>query len=117
MIITIQSNNNKYFVTAICKCLNILWSNYYAYQEQHEIPVHLNEIVVKIFNANQKVYGTRKIKVELMKPALKRILISVFFFIFISSNTHIGSMYIHLIILLLLIHLFVLKRTLLLYVI
>lgn len=51
----------------MCQCLKIARSSYYAYQEQHEIPDPLSELAVMIFNTNQRVYGTRKIKVELMK--------------------------------------------------
>jgi len=51
----------------MCKILDISRSTYYAY---NEIPVkkdELNDTVVKIFNENQHVYGTRKLKVELAK--------------------------------------------------
>lgn len=51
----------------MCRCLNISRSSYYIYKEKQECIDELNETVIEIFDINQKVYGTRKIKVELMK--------------------------------------------------
>ena len=51
----------------MCKVLGISRSTYYAYQESESSKDELNDIVVKIFNENQHVYGTRKLKVELAK--------------------------------------------------
>lgn len=55
----------------MCQCLKMPRSSYYAYQAKSEIPDPLNEVVVKIFDMNQRVYGTRKIKVELMKQGYR----------------------------------------------
>lgn len=49
----------------MCKVLNISRSGYYAYLEQHAKLDEMNDIVVDVFNENQKVYGTRKIKAVL----------------------------------------------------
>jgi len=51
----------------MCKILNISRSTYYAYNEIAVKKDELNDTVVKIFNENQHVYGTRKLKVELAK--------------------------------------------------
>ena len=51
----------------MCKVLEISRSTYYAYTEKAPDSNELDEIVVKIFNENQHVYGTRKLKVELAK--------------------------------------------------
>jgi hypothetical protein len=51
----------------MCKILKISRSTYYTYKETKTEKDMLNDIVIKIFNENQSVYGTRKIKVELSK--------------------------------------------------
>lgn len=51
----------------MCKALKISRSTYYAYKEKASQKDALNDLVVKIFNENQHVYGTRKLKVELAK--------------------------------------------------
>ena len=51
----------------MCKILNISRSTYYSYKEKTATEDEVAEKVVKIFNENQYVYGTRKIKVELSK--------------------------------------------------
>ena len=51
----------------MCKILNISRSTYYCYEEYETKKDEINDIVVKIFNENQHVYGTRKLKVELAK--------------------------------------------------
>jgi len=51
----------------MCKALEISRSTYYSYKEPETKKDVLNDLVVKIFNENQHVYGTRKLKVELAK--------------------------------------------------
>lgn len=51
----------------MCKILKISRSTYYTYKETKKEKDLLNDSVIKIFNENQSVYGTRKIKVELSK--------------------------------------------------
>ncbi len=51
----------------MCKTLEISRSTYYSYKEPETKKDVLNDLVVKIFNENQHVYGTRKLKVELAK--------------------------------------------------
>ena len=51
----------------MCKVLKISRSTYYAYDEPSIKKDGLNDLVVNIFNENQHVYGTRKLKVELAK--------------------------------------------------
>lgn len=51
----------------MCKILKISRSTNYTYKETKNEKDSLNDIVIKIFNENQSVYGTRKIKVELSK--------------------------------------------------
>lgn len=51
----------------MCKILAIARSTYYAHQDHKTEKDAINDIVVKIFNENQHVYGTRKLKVELKK--------------------------------------------------
>lgn len=51
----------------MCKVLEISRSTYYSYKEPKAKKDALNDLVVKIFNENQHVYGTRKLKVELEK--------------------------------------------------
>ncbi len=67
----IRANSHKYSVKAMCKCLNISRSGYYGYQETESSIDEHNDDVVKIFNENQRVYGTRKIKVELNKLGIQ----------------------------------------------
>ena len=51
----------------MCKILKISRITYYCYEEYETKKDEINDIVVKIFNENQHVYGTRKLKVELAK--------------------------------------------------
>ena len=58
----------------MCKIIRISRSTYYCYEEsdapKDEIDApkdEINDIVVKISNENQHVYGTRNLKVELAK--------------------------------------------------
>ena len=55
----------------MCKVLKISRSSYYAYEEKARAKDKLSEITVKMFNENQHVYGTRKLKVELAKQGLR----------------------------------------------
>ena len=63
----IRANAHKYPVLQMCKVLKISRSTYYSYKESEFNKDPLNDLVVKIFNENQHVYGTRKLKVELAK--------------------------------------------------
>lgn len=49
----------------MCKALGIARSTYYAYKEKTDKKDNLNDKVVQIYNQNQCVYGTRKIKAAL----------------------------------------------------
>ena len=51
----------------MCNILKISRSTYYCYEEAVAKKDNINDVVVKIFNENQHVYGTRKLKVELAK--------------------------------------------------
>jgi len=55
----------------MCKVLGISRSTYYAYNKPQLKKDELNELVVEIFNENQHVYGTRKLKVESAKKKHK----------------------------------------------
>ena len=55
----------------MCKIIKISHSTYYSYEETEAKRDKINDIVVKIFNENQHVYGTRKLKVELAKKTTK----------------------------------------------
>lgn len=63
----IKENAHKYSVSAMCRVLKINRSTYY-YEEKPQVQdVTIENAVVQIFESNQHVYGTRKIKVELKK--------------------------------------------------
>ena len=49
------------------KVLEISHSTYYSYKEHETKKDVLYDLLVKIFNENQHVYGTRKLKMELEK--------------------------------------------------
>ena len=51
----------------MCQILHISRSTYYAYNEKAVKKDELSDTVVQLFNENQQVYGTRKLKVELAK--------------------------------------------------
>ena len=55
----------------MCKILKISRSTYYCYEKAAAKKDDINDVVVKIFNENQHVYGTRKLKVELAKRNYK----------------------------------------------
>lgn len=63
----IKSNCHKYSVSALCNVLQVPRSTYYyeATQETDESP--LTAEIIDIFKASRNNYGTRKIKVELVK--------------------------------------------------
>jgi transposase InsO family protein len=63
----IKQNAHKYSVSAMCRVLKVNRSTYYYEAKPQAIDNSIEEAVVKIFNDNQRVYGTRKIKVELKK--------------------------------------------------
>ena len=63
-MIVIKSNAHKYPVRFMCKMLEISTSGYYKYKtKQPEIDPEIQR-VVRIFNDNQKAYGTRRIQKE-----------------------------------------------------
>jgi len=69
--VVIRRNAHKYSVSALCKVLKVTRSAYYYHSTVTEIQNDLVEKeVVRIFNENEKVYGTRKIKIELKKVEL-----------------------------------------------
>ena len=51
----------------MCQLLKVSKSNYYKSKKPRSINDQLAKFVTQIFNANRKVYGSRKIKVELQK--------------------------------------------------
>lgn len=53
------------------KILKISRSTYYCYEQAEAKNDVINDVVVKIFNENQHVYGNRKLKVELAKRNYK----------------------------------------------
>ena len=55
----------------MCKIFKISRSTHYCYEEAAAKKYDINDVVVKIFNENQHVYGTRKLKVELAKRNYK----------------------------------------------
>jgi transposase InsO family protein len=61
----------------MCKILNVSRSTYYSFKEKVTFTDPLTNTVIKLFNENQYVYGTRKLKVELAKlnhhPSRRRI--------------------------------------------
>ena len=63
----IRANAYEYPVFRMRKILNISRSTYYAYNKISVKNDELNDTVVKTFNENQNVYGTRNLKVELIK--------------------------------------------------
>jgi len=63
----IRHNAHKYAVSAMCKVLNVKRSTYYYESTHHSSDDAVEQAIVKIFEQNQRVYGTRKIKVELKK--------------------------------------------------
>ncbi len=67
----IRRNAHKYSVSALCKVLKVNRSVYYYHSKVAEIQNDtIEKEVVRIFNENEKVYGTRKIKIELKKAGL-----------------------------------------------
>ena len=63
----IRSNAHKYSISALCKCLSIARSTYYYETKVAPSEDGLEAEIEEIFNNNRKVYGSRKIKVELQK--------------------------------------------------
>lgn len=63
----IKQNAHKYSVSAMCRVLKVNRSTYYYEAKPQAIDNSVEEAVIRIFNNNQRVYGTRKIKVELKK--------------------------------------------------
>jgi putative transposase len=63
----IRSNAHKYSISALCKCLGIARSTYYYETKDKPQEVELETEIEDIFNRNRRVYGSRKIKAELLK--------------------------------------------------
>ena len=51
----------------MCKVLKISRTVYYYESRKKETDGNLEDTIIRIFNGNRKVYGTRKIKRELRK--------------------------------------------------
>jgi hypothetical protein len=79
----IKNNLHIYSVSALCKVLQIPKSTYYyeAKQKADDRPLTIEK--VDIFKTSRNNYGTRKIKVELMKRRHK------------TSSRHIGRIQIY----------------------
>lgn len=54
----------------MCNFLKISRSGYYSYNEKQNAIDEYNQAVVDVFNDNQRVYGTRKIKAVLAKQGI-----------------------------------------------
>lgn len=54
----------------MCRVLNVNRSTYYYESKPQPIDDSVEEAIVKIFESNRRVYGTRKIKVELEKMGM-----------------------------------------------
>lgn len=63
----IKRNAHKYSISALCRCLKIARSTYYYEIKEPLDETELENEIEGIFNSNRKVYGSRKIKVELSK--------------------------------------------------
>lgn len=63
----IRQNAHKYSVSALCSVLQVNRSTYYYETKPHPVDHSVEDAVVKVFTNNYRVYGTRKIKVELKK--------------------------------------------------
>lgn len=63
----IRQNAHKYSVSAMCRVLQINRSTYYYEAASRPAEDEVEQAVIKIFEDNQRVYGTRKIKAELKK--------------------------------------------------
>jgi putative transposase len=55
----------------MCKYLKIARTAYYTYQEKVSQRDEYNDLVVRLFNDNQKVYGTRKLKIACQKVGIQ----------------------------------------------
>ncbi|MDD4347215.1 MAG: IS3 family transposase, partial [Desulfitobacteriaceae bacterium] len=69
-VLVIKENAHKYSVSAMCRVLKVNRSTYYYEAKPQVIDDSVEKAVVKIFKDNQRVYGTRKIKVELKKLSM-----------------------------------------------
>jgi putative transposase len=63
----IRSNAHKYSISALCRCLDIARSTYYYELQGQPQETVLEAEIEEIFNKNRQVYGSRKIKAELLK--------------------------------------------------
>ncbi|MDW7615478.1 IS3 family transposase [Peribacillus simplex] len=63
----IKRNKDKYSVSAMCNVLDLSRSTYYYESKERNSEDDVTHAIIEIFEKNRKVYGTRKIKVELMK--------------------------------------------------
>ena len=66
----IRQNAHKYCVSAMCKVLQIKRSTYYYESKPRQTNNAVEEAVIEIFETNRRVYGTRKVKVELEKQGM-----------------------------------------------
>jgi len=55
----------------MCKILKISRSTYYCYEEAAIKKDKINDAVVQIFNENQHVYGTRKLRLNWLKEIIR----------------------------------------------
>lgn len=55
----------------MCRVLEVNRSSYYYKSSRLEVDDDVEQYVIEIFESNQQVYGTRKIKIELQKKNLK----------------------------------------------
>lgn len=63
----IRQNAHKYSVSALCRVLKVNRSTYYYEASPRQVNDEIEKTIIKIFETNRRVYGTRKIKVELKK--------------------------------------------------
>ncbi|MGZ0052629.1 IS3 family transposase [Brevibacillus gelatini] len=67
-ITVIRQNAHKYSVSAMCTILQVNRSTYYYENSQHSSSEdEVEQAIIRIFEENQRVYGTRKIKAILQK--------------------------------------------------
>lgn len=66
----IRQNAHKYSVSAMCKVLQINRSTYYYEATSRPVDDEVEETIISIFETNHRVYGTRKIKVELKRRGM-----------------------------------------------
>ncbi|WP_412680718.1 IS3 family transposase, partial [Brevibacillus porteri] len=66
--LVIRQNAHKYSVSAMCSILKVNRSTYYyESSQQSSSDDEVEQAIIRIFDENQRVYGTRKIKATLQK--------------------------------------------------